>query len=114
MHRSILIILPLKISYLFAPCNIVSPLFTFPPKPFHLPAPNPRFFIPKRILSSFRMNAKVYSLTLVMLLNKLISKGSKYNRDTVMMYKRLYDCTWRKELHKIDRNPPDPILEVSF
>ena len=65
------------------------------------------------------MSAKVYSLTLVMLLNKIIRKGSKdNNRETVMMWlvciKRLCDCTWRKELHKIDRNPSDPILEVSF
>src|SRR5690606_5968550 len=46
-------------SSLFAAASIDSPCSTLPPKPFHFPAPNPLFFIPKSTLSSLIKNSTV-------------------------------------------------------
>eukprot|EP00058_Branchiostoma_floridae_P017520 XP_002603008.1 hypothetical protein BRAFLDRAFT_84743 [Branchiostoma floridae] len=47
---------------LFAASSMVSPIFTFPPNPVHLPTPNPSFFIPSSTCCCFLMKTKVKTL----------------------------------------------------
>lgn len=53
------------IFYRCAASSIDSFSFTFPPNPFHLPTPNPRFFKPSKTLLPERKNTNVYFLTSV-------------------------------------------------
>lgn len=50
--------------YLLAASSIVSPGWTLPPKPFHLPTPNPLFFIPSSTLPGWTTSTRVSSLGL--------------------------------------------------
>lgn len=50
------------IFYRLAACSMVSPGCTLPPKPFHLPAPKPLFFIPSKTIPGRRTTTKVKSL----------------------------------------------------
>lgn len=49
-------------AYLLAASSIVSPGWTLPPKPFHLPTPNPLFFIPSSTLPGWTTSTRVSSL----------------------------------------------------
>lgn len=53
-----------KHMYLLAASSIVSPGWTFPPKPFHLPTPNPLFFIPSRTFPGWTTRTRVSSFGL--------------------------------------------------
>lgn len=61
---SILQINSCTIMYLLAASSIDSPDWTLPPKPFHLPAPNPLFFMPRSTLPGWTTITKVSSLEL--------------------------------------------------
>ncbi len=53
-----------------AACSIVSPGWTFPPNPFHLPAPKPLFFMPNNTrpgcTTSTRVSSLLVNITLYM------------------------------------------------
>lgn len=53
--------------YLMAASAMVSPLSTFPPKPFHLPTPKPLFFIPSKTCVSLHTSTSVSNLFLVII-----------------------------------------------
>ena len=56
--------------HLRAASSMLSPGCTFPPKPFHSPAPNPRFFMPRRTRGGCTTSTRVKSLEAAMALRR--------------------------------------------